>query len=112
MPKPPTQKDIENELHDVKTKWKAIGIQLEVANGTLKSIDYANRGDAHQAFSDLIDHWLSQESAPSWAAVIGALRARSVGEIALAKRLEDKYCPGSLCGTFLVWFILNMVYFI
>ena len=93
---PLKQKDLENELHDVKTKWRAIGVQLELPQATLKSIAYANPTDANQAFSAMMDEWLRQESDPSWEAIIDALRSRSVGENALASKLEDKYCPGRL----------------
>ena len=57
---PLKQKDLENELHDVKTKWRAIGVQLELPQATLKSIAYANPTDANQAFSAMMDEWLRQ----------------------------------------------------
>ena len=101
MSHPPKPKDLANELHDVKTKWRAIGVQLELPQATLKSIGYANPSDANQAFIELMNEWLAHESDPSWEAIIDALRSRSVGENALASRLEDKYCPGRLAGRFL-----------
>ena len=94
MATPPKIKDLVEELHDVKTKWRAIGIQLDVPPATLKRIDYSYKTDPEQAFTELILEWMSQlKPGASWAAIVDALRSRSVGETALASVLERKWCP-------------------
>ena len=90
----PRLKDVVEELHEVKTKWRAIGIQLEVPLAALKTIGYAHKTDPEQAFADMTEEWLGQiHPEPSWSAIVDALRSRSVGEGHLASVVERKRCP-------------------
>ena len=90
----PRLKDVVEELHEVKVKWRAIGIQLEVPSATLKMIAHTHKTDSEQAFADMIEEWLSQvDPEPSWSAIVDALRSRSVGEGHLASLIERKRCP-------------------
>ena len=88
-------KDLVEELHDVKTKWRAIGVQLEMEPSKLRQIDYSYKADPEAAFMDMMEAWLVQlEPPPSWGAIVDALRSRSVGETALASDIENRRCPG------------------
>lgn len=88
-------KDLMEELHEVKTKWRAIGIQLEVDPTKLKHINFSHKTDPEAAFLEMIEAWMVQlEPEPSWSALVDALRSRSVGETALASDIERRRCPG------------------
>ena len=89
----PKLKDIVEELHDVKTKWNVIGIQLEVPRATLKKIQSTHKDDPEGAFSEMIGEWLEQTKETSWSAIVTALRSRSVGERNLADNVERNWCP-------------------
>ena len=90
---PPKVKELVEELHDVKTKWKIIGTQLEIPRATLQSIE-ANNHDTEEAFTEMMHEWLqrSTDPAPSWSAIVEALRSRSVGEVRLAKNIKINHC--------------------
>ena len=87
---PPKLKDLVDDLHDVASKWRAIGVQLEVHQPTLKAIDYEHRGDCNQAFSDMLDRWINNGPNVSWQTVVDALNACSVGEKALALDIQKR----------------------
>ena len=89
----PKLKDIVEELHDVKTKWYVIGIQLEVPTATLKKIQSTHKDDPERAFVEMIDEWLNQTEEPSWSAIVTALRSRSVDARKLAGNVERNKCP-------------------
>lgn len=85
---PPKLKDLVEELHDVASKWRTVGVQLEIPTSTLKAIDYENRGNCNAALSAMLSEWTTQVGDMSWQAVIDALRTKSVGETALAADIE------------------------
>ena len=89
----PKLKDIVEELHDVKTKWNFIGIQLEVPRATLQKIQSTHKDDPEGAFSEMIAEWLDQTKEPSWSAIVTALRSRSVGAQNLADNVKRNKCP-------------------
>ena len=89
----PKRKDLLNELDDVKTKWKAIGRQLEVPESTLITIEKENKDDTGEALASMLHEWEKADSETSWREVVNALRAKSVKEYKLAKNLELNRCP-------------------
>lgn len=94
MSERPKLKDVVEELHDVKTQWKAIGIQLEVPTPTLRRIESTHKNDPEEAFSEMMYEWLNQtDPEPTWSAIVKALRSRSVGASLLAGTLERNKCP-------------------
>ena len=94
MSQRPKLKVLVEELHSVKTKWRPIGVQLEVPTSSIKIIGTAHKDDPEQAFTELMDEWLKQtDPEPSWAAIVEALRSRSVGEVRLAESVERNMCP-------------------
>lgn len=81
------------DLFDVGTKWKAIGIQLELEYAYLKFLEKEHRNDVRYAFYMMLERWLQGSLEPSWYEIVHVLRARSVSEYALASRIEEKRCP-------------------
>ena len=93
MSQRPKLKDLVEELHSVVTKWHPIGIQLEVPTSFLKIIARKHKDDSQQAFTELMTEWMEQtDPEPSWAAIVKALRSRSVDEGRLAGIVERNMC--------------------
>ena len=83
---------VRNEIHDSRTKWFDIGIELKVDVSTLKSIEsmYSNAKDC---LREVITEWLKAVSPkPTWRSLVDALRRPVVDESKLAAVLEAKYC--------------------
>ena len=88
----PKLKVVVEELHDVKTKWYSIGIQLEVPDSKLDEIESTTKDDLERAFRRMIQEWLKLvDPEPTWAGIVEALRSRSVNEQLLAENLERRY---------------------
>lgn len=85
--------DIVEELHDVRTKWKRIGVRLGLPAPTLETIQRTHRDDLEEALYQMIGEWLDKTEEPSWSAIVTALRSRSVGARQLADNLERRKCP-------------------
>ena len=78
-----------NELHDVRTKWRQIGLGLLIPRADLDAI----RGDFEECLERMLSRWLKQiDPAPTWERLIAVLRSRVVDENRKAQELEDKYC--------------------
>ena len=83
---------VRNEIHDARTKWYDIGIELKVDVSTLKTIEsmYSNAKDC---LREVITEWLKAVSPkPTWRSLVDALRRPVVEESKLAAELEGKYC--------------------
>ena len=81
------------ELHEARTKWYYIGIELKVPVGTLDSIK-AQSDDAKECLLEALKHWLKTvDLKPTWQALVNALRSCVVEENQLANSLEEKHCP-------------------
>jgi hypothetical protein len=90
-------KEVADELHDVKQKWKLIGTQLEVPQSRLKAIEQKHKDELELALIETINEWLNQilDGDPSWSGIIGALQSRSVDEHGLARNLKLRKCKNS-----------------
>ena len=88
--KPPKFKDLVDELFGVKKKWYSIGLQLNISDGTLDSIDAECKDNHTVALRRMLQEWRKQEET-SWAAVVKVLQSQSVGEYTLAKNLKGRY---------------------
>ena len=92
----PSIRNLMNDVAaDIPAKWRQIGIQLRVPVATLDSIQSqsAGRPDSNMySFEQVFDQWKRQRpSSYTWKTVIDALKAPSVGEVALADELAVKY---------------------
>ena len=83
---------VRHELHDARTKWYDIGIELKVDVSTLKTIEsmYSNSKDC---LREVITEWLKAvHPKPTWRSLVDALRKPVVDESKLAAVIEGKYC--------------------
>ena len=81
------------ELHEARTKWYYIGLELKVPVGTLESIE-AQSNDPKKCLLEALKHWLKTvDLKPTWQALVDALRSCLVEENQLANRLEEMHCP-------------------
>ena len=88
------------DLYPARAKWYNIGLQLGVSANDLDAIrsQYVNPDDA---LRELLKKRLKiVDPAPTWGAVVGALRNTTVGEFQLAEKLQHKHVrAASLQGT-------------
>ena len=94
------------ELHDVSPKWYKIALQLKVSPTCLDTIK-KDESDSSDKLLEMLKAWLKKglkknKPKPTWAALVEALKSRSVGEDKEASRLEEKYCiaPKTPSGQF------------
>ena len=81
--------DLVEELHDVRMKWYKIGLQLKVPDKILDEIE-SNKDDNETALRKMLQTWLNRNPNASWAGIVRALNARSVGESTLASNIETR----------------------
>ena len=83
---------VRNALHDVRTKWFDIGVELKVKIPTLKSIE-TRYDDDKDCLREVITEWLNKANdQATWESLVDALRTRVIDEPRLAAELEAKYC--------------------
>ena len=85
---------VRNEIHDIRTKWLDIGVELKVKISTLKSIE-TRYVDPKDRLREVISEWLKANDYPTWQSLVDALRTRVIDEPKLAAELEAKYCSCS-----------------
>ena len=86
---------VRKELHEARTKWYDIGLELKVPVGTLDSIK-AQSDDPKECLLEALKHWLKTvDPKPTWQVLVDALRSCVVEENQLANSLEEKHCPKS-----------------
>lgn len=86
-----SMKQISQELVSVVTKWRDIGIQLDLELHILKRIEVDNPRSSDR-FSEMIVEWIKTMERPTWKQIVVALRDKSVNEPVLAGRIEEKFC--------------------
>ena len=83
---------VRKELHEARTKWYDIGLELKVPVGTLDSIRVQS-DDTKECLLEALKHWLKTvDPKPTWQALVDALRSCVVEENQLANSLEEKHC--------------------
>ena len=85
--------------HTVASKWKTIGILLEIPKGKLAGIERKCQHDPHSCLVELLETWLERVNPPAtWSSIIDAVEF--LGEEQLGKQLREKYiiplCSASL----------------
>ena len=83
-------KVVYNELYNVRAKWRQIGIQLNLAPGTLDAIQMMSIDPAYW-LEKVLTEWLNKETA-TWRELVDALNSVPVGETKLGRKLEQQYC--------------------
>ena len=78
------------ELFEARAKWRRIGLELNLTPGTLDAIEQRNAIPGDRLERVLIE-WLNKGTG-TWRELVDALFSVPIGEINLAKQLEQKYC--------------------
>ena len=91
----PNLGDLTNEVAAViPAKWRLVGVQLKLPNGTLDEIQAQNTGRPDQcilSFQQVFAKWRSLGTSPyTWKTIINALCSAAVGEVTLANKLNAK----------------------
>ena len=89
-------KVVHESLWEVRSKWRNLGIQLDMKIEDLEEIAANNNQKVDDCFADCIIRWLRQSNPPpTWTFLIKALKSPTVGFQDLAKTLERKYLQQS-----------------
>ena len=85
-------KVVQETLWDVRSKWRNLGIQLDIKVEDLETIAANNSLKVDDCFTDCITQWLRQSSPPpTWVSLIRALNSPTIRFQDLAKELKAKY---------------------
>ena len=89
----PNLKALLRELHQVRTSWYNIGLELDIPHIELDSFqqNYSNQLDLMR---EVLKYWLKTavDPPPTWEVLLTALRSPLVNEKSIAAQLELKYC--------------------
>ncbi len=90
-------KTVRQLLFDIRVKWYDIGLELDVAVGTLESIK-SSYHDPKDCLREMLKEWLKSISPPpTWKRLATALRSSAVNEKSLAQKLECKlFCHNNV----------------
>ena len=91
----PNLDDLMNDVAAViPAKWRLVGIQLKLPNGTLDEIQAQNARNPKEcilSFEQVFAEWRSRGTSPyTWKTIINALCSAAVGEVKLANELNAK----------------------
>ena len=80
------------ELYEtVPSKWKSIGILLDISEEKLRTISECEHGDPHECLIAMLDVWLHQTNPPaSWPEIVNAVKF--IGKDDIAQQIWEKYC--------------------
>ena len=92
----PELTDLMNDVAAViPAKWRSVGVQLKLSDGTLDGIQNQNARTpdcCKHSFEQVFTEWRKQKTSPhTWQTIINALRAPAVSELELASRISTKY---------------------
>ncbi len=72
-------------------EWENIGLELKLSSGTLDAMKGPQK-PPKDCLRDMLKKWLTTSPNPSWQDLIEALKSPLVGQDALARELQSKYC--------------------
>ena len=84
-------KDVYEDIVGISHKWYDLGLQLEVEEGTLKTIKSDNPGNSQDCLREMLSTWLKIDPRPTWHTLCAALRSRTVDAETLASGMVAKY---------------------
>ena len=84
-------KDVYEDVVSISHKWYDLGLQLELEEGTLKTIKSDNPENSQHCLREMLSTWLKFDPRPTWHTLCAALRSRTVGAETLASNLVAKY---------------------
>ena len=80
--------------NEVASKYRAIGLLLNLSPSTIQNIENYHRGDPCECFLGVLTNWLYQVDPPaSWEDIIKALHIVQRQDI--AERLRIRYCQSN-----------------
>ena len=85
---------MENVASAIPDKWRMIGIGLDLPPARLNAIDTHRRGNPHDCFVDVFDHWMNQPTSQRpfcWNTIITVLQSPLINEVILARKLRQKF---------------------
>ena len=77
-------------LWNARDGWINLGLALGIDHTTLKVIKKDNANDTDACFTEMISVWLKMDPPPTCETLVAALKAPSVGERKLAKKLKKQ----------------------
>ena len=80
------------ELYNkVASKWKSIGILLDIPEEELSTISQREHGDPQECLMAMLSVWLHQTNPPaSWHEIANAVDF--IGKCDIAQQIRQKYC--------------------
>ena len=87
-----------NELNEVTNPYR-LGIKLAIELHDVKKILQDAGSDTERQKSEILDHWLKNDSNASWPILVKALK--EMDHRGLAERLDKTYCSQESKGTYL-----------
>ena len=87
----PQLRELDNEIvSKIPAKWREVGIQLGLPASKLDQISIEENNQCQSCFRKVFREWQSQNCHRSWSIILLALRTHAVGELAFAKKLEER----------------------
>ena len=83
--------EVYNAVYETRMMWREIGIQLNVAIGTLDAIAEDEK-KADGCLQKMLQKWLENGKDRSWKVLAEALRNKTVGHTVLADKLPKYRC--------------------
>ena len=83
------------ELFTVRTKWRRLGLELDLTADTLDTIEQTYQ-ELEDRLERVLIEWLKRGSA-TWRQLVDALSEDFLDETQLAEKLRGKYCPTEAC---------------
>ena len=84
-------KDVYEDIVSISHKWYDLGLQLELEEGTPKTIKSDNPENSQHCLREMLSTRLKFDPRPTWHTLCAALRSRTVGAETLASNLVAKY---------------------
>ena len=84
-------REVYSILHDVRDKWRYIGLELGLKRSDLNNIekDYGSKGN-ERCLEEMVAKWISMRSlVPTWKSLVRALNAKGVEEEGLADDINE-----------------------
>ena len=88
----PTIKQLMMELYNtVASKWKSIGILLDISEEKLNTISQCEHGDPQECLMAMLSAWLHQTNPPaSWPEIANVVEF--IGRPDIAQQIRQNYC--------------------
>ena len=84
---------IRKDTYKSLSKWYDVGLELGVPVDELDRIQRDHGCETKDCHREMLKSWLKGAVNTTVAALVEALSSDVVGESALARKLEEKYCP-------------------